>query len=55
MIDIQSKEVQRQIVIDDAQIYEMENEEIVDDSSVESGSYFVLSKYQEWITDDPEY
>ena len=55
IIDLQSEEVQRQIEMDDAQIYATNDDEIEEDSSVESGSYFALKEYQEWIVDNPEY
>ena len=53
IIDLQSDEVQRQIAIDDARIYE--EEAIDNDSSAESGTYFTSREYEEWVIDNPEY
>ena len=53
IIDLQSEEVQRQIAIDGARIYEQE--EIDDDSSAESGTFFASREYEEWLIDNPKY
>ena len=53
IIDLQSEEIQKQIAIDDARIYE--EEMIDDDSSTESGTYFASKEYEEWIINNPEY